>query len=947
MPSSSPEIFNIGFSDDSDDEKEMTPGSALASGSASTGSACVSEGKGKSGHDPERDCPSKVGVGQEAALKVEALSFALFLSDDSDDGAKGCSKENVNLVSSSSSLPQNLRASDCDEGVASVDIDKISETLLHGLTEIEHRLENHISNAVKQLLHGSTQQSNCQAMLTPLEKHIDQSLQQLERMLREQHHRQIEHLSSELSVATFREEQMATAAEKAVKQLLIGLPDAQVSKSQQNQSKPPDSPRSPRSSSVSERNRISDVPSEKKVSFQDTNTKKQVSFQGKASWKITRTFSKELLGEPPKESVAKRLSIMSSESQRERQHRIIGSRVKRFGGMSEMQVQKCGSSGDEARRSSDASSEASKSTATTDNASPGKHRYTVKHDNSKMAWARPSNGFLSMTSIMNMSKYKSKWRPQWVGKVLAHPSFDFFVGVVICLNTITIGLETHLTALRRGSPPFLIWRILDLLFCVIFAGELFLRIMNENMAFFFGIHWRWNWFDSLVVSFSLAEQSVSEAEGMGLLRFLRIVRIVRLVRVMRFLPDLRNMIYGIVSAVRSLFWSMVLLGMVMFIFAVLMTESVNMTFQDLPEDHPSLRTYADLITSIYQLFKAISGGVDWGQISDPLLDISWMCVGVFSAYIAFSVFCVLNIVAAVFVQQSNKICSQDKENIVQEEIAQRRSFLEEVERIFHEAHGLNEGMLTRQEFHSHFSTPRVRAILRRWNLDIEVFGTDGLFDILDTEDIGYVDVDTFKHGVDMLKGGAKSLDIFLLQHDVEHITQKVDEFVDKAEDNFTRLFDGIGKDGKEDEQGKLIRSLQQAIGDAANSWLKHLPKNDAPASRATWGGERSMSTSPLRPNPTMLHGSTSFHASSPLRPTPTMLHGSHDRIGEAPDASHSSWRDFRKSLLSNSPSSTRSSYESTSSGPTRALKTPSLIGRVGSPTTSRISALPPPPGSPC
>ncbi|CAK0801652.1 unnamed protein product, partial [Prorocentrum cordatum] len=47
--------------------------------------------------------------------------------------------------------------------------------------------------------------------------------------------------------------------------------------------------------------------------------------------------------------------------------------------------------------------------------------------------------------------------------------------------------------------------------------------------------------------------------------------------------------------------------------------------------------------SIYTLFKAVTGGVSWGEVSDPLQDVSLVFLFSFPVYIVVTMFCVLNI----------------------------------------------------------------------------------------------------------------------------------------------------------------------------------------------------------------------------------------------------------------------------------------------------------------
>ena len=51
--------------------------------------------------------------------------------------------------------------------------------------------------------------------------------------------------------------------------------------------------------------------------------------------------------------------------------------------------------------------------------------------------------------------------------------------------------------------------------------------------------------------------------------------------------------------------------------------------------------YGSLAGTIYSLFKAITGGISWGEVADPLVSYSVWLGLLFSFYIMFTVFAVL------------------------------------------------------------------------------------------------------------------------------------------------------------------------------------------------------------------------------------------------------------------------------------------------------------------
>lgn len=127
------------------------------------------------------------------------------------------------------------------------------------------------------------------------------------------------------------------------------------------------------------------------------------------------------------------------------------------------------------------------------------------------------------------------------------------------------------------------------------------------------------------------------------------------------------MIAGIMGCLKSLLWCILILFFLMFTVSVTILEVASeelmaaRSCNGQPECHnPELVThFGDVVTSIYSLFKCITSGHDWGELSDLLGDIHLVLAVVFCLYIAFGVFTVLNIVTSVFVENASTFAQSD------------------------------------------------------------------------------------------------------------------------------------------------------------------------------------------------------------------------------------------------------------------------------------------------
>ena len=93
------------------------------------------------------------------------------------------------------------------------------------------------------------------------------------------------------------------------------------------------------------------------------------------------------------------------------------------------------------------------------------------------------------------------------------------LGVVIALNSVTIGLETdsvaHAVATQEEHDDRL-WYIVELIFCIIFLFELLLRLYFHRLRYFTNPVTRaWNVADFIIVSVSVVDTLILIPFGVG------------------------------------------------------------------------------------------------------------------------------------------------------------------------------------------------------------------------------------------------------------------------------------------------------------------------------------------------------------------------------------------------------------------------------------------------
>lgn len=386
-----------------------------------------------------------------------------------------------------------------------------------------------------------------------------------------------------------------------------------------------------------------------------------------------------------------------------------------------------------------------------------------------------------------------RWKYFKLSNFVHSKKFDMGTAGLILSNSIFIGFQTDWTMQNIGAQPTPALKTISLIYMVAFSIELLLRIASEKKKFLSrdNQNLNWNVFDSLLVISSWVEEIMTslnttdiDMSAMQMLRITRLIRVLRVIRVMRVFSDLRKMVQGIISSLRSLVWCLLLLLLIMFTFGVAFMQVAAgemEKIQSSPDADHGLdleeiyRHFGSLMGTIFTLYMSICGGLDWSEASNALMTIHPIMGGLFAVYIAFAVFCVLNIVTGVFVENATKITQQNDTNAIMDELAIRDMWSEEVESLFRTADADASGELDWAEFEICLNEERVQKYFRRMGLSLDPESVYALFQLLDFDGDGTVDMHEFVEGCTHVHGNARSLDVVRLRHENRVMKGKIDE----------------------------------------------------------------------------------------------------------------------------------------------------------------------------
>jgi hypothetical protein len=268
------------------------------------------------------------------------------------------------------------------------------------------------------------------------------------------------------------------------------------------------------------------------------------------------------------------------------------------------------------------------------------------------------------------------------------------------------------------------------------------------------------------------------------LKTVKIFKIIRVVRVFRFFTKLSQLALMIIDSVRSLVWALIMLGIVVYIFAIFFThyaaEHVRLQGKSsssvVIEDH-----FGSLWTTLYTLFHCMLNGISWYVLPAALYSIPGLTGPLLAAgfvgYLSFTMLAVMNIITGVFVDNAVETARHQREFLVQKEMEVKEQWLKEMRSIFMEMDSDHSGTVSKDEISEFCNDERVTYYLTALGLDVH--DTERLFELLDENRDGELEVDEFLAGCLRLKGMARSIDVYSLIHQTRQLCKRIDE-IDKV-----------------------------------------------------------------------------------------------------------------------------------------------------------------------
>eukprot|EP00931_Biecheleriopsis_adriatica_P008727 TRINITY_DN10986_c0_g1_i2.p1 TRINITY_DN10986_c0_g1~~TRINITY_DN10986_c0_g1_i2.p1 ORF type:complete len:488 (-),score=94.47 TRINITY_DN10986_c0_g1_i2:24-1487(-) len=387
---------------------------------------------------------------------------------------------------------------------------------------------------------------------------------------------------------------------------------------------------------------------------------------------------------------------------------------------------------------------------------------------------------------------------------------DIGPAVVIFLNTIAIGISVDL------YPQATVWKVLDVVFAVCYILEFALKVRTFGLCGYFGGADRWwNFCDFLCALFSISEvlfmlavsfigkDASTVLYDMTLLKVFRLVRLVRTIRAIKnkMFSELSQIVMGISNGIVVLSWAIALLFGVIFVLAVVMRNLLD----------DSVVEFSSMPAAMFTLFRCFTDGCssyDGTPLAEKLRAIYGIPFSMGYVLVMMLVTIgIFNMIMAIFLDNAVTSAARRKQKelgdrasvteseikravlkLVNPDFQQRRGVLERFSKRFSKAS-------SRARHHFRLSDEEFEVLKRRgcrvdrdtfmaWleepeflevleYADVDISNKYDLFDILDADMGGLLELDEVVTGLMKLRGPVSKNDLVATRLQVRLLTQRL------------------------------------------------------------------------------------------------------------------------------------------------------------------------------
>eukprot|EP00929_Paragymnodinium_shiwhaense_P088943 TRINITY_DN4923_c0_g1_i3.p1 TRINITY_DN4923_c0_g1~~TRINITY_DN4923_c0_g1_i3.p1 ORF type:complete len:631 (-),score=92.59 TRINITY_DN4923_c0_g1_i3:234-2126(-) len=378
-----------------------------------------------------------------------------------------------------------------------------------------------------------------------------------------------------------------------------------------------------------------------------------------------------------------------------------------------------------------------------------------------------------------------------------HKYFELTFAALILMHTCTMTIESqyqsldvclHLGYPNCERPKEEIWPgadmafwTLEMIFGVLFTSEVCLKLLGQHMYFMFSA---WNCLDFFIILGWLVTTMSNTELGMNpmlvrLARIARLLRFLRLVKTIQMFDVLQLLIGSLRASGLILFWSAVVLAIIM-ICAALLAHNLMLTYLqdeniDMETRHDVYRVFGSFARSFLTMYQ-MTFSLDTPAPGLCFELNEWFAIPLVM-YQSLVSFAVIKVIEAVFLNETIKLAATDDELMIMEKKRWEAMHEEKVHALFQEADESGDGLIDYAEFMTIMNDDRVTTWLEA--MEVQVTDPKMVWDLmcsfsgLHVCDTNRLSAHWFVKGMARLKGGAKSLDLLAMLRELEALSAKM------------------------------------------------------------------------------------------------------------------------------------------------------------------------------
>jgi len=284
------------------------------------------------------------------------------------------------------------------------------------------------------------------------------------------------------------------------------------------------------------------------------------------------------------------------------------------------------------------------------------------------------------------------------------------------------------------------------------------------------------------------------------LRTARLVRILRLIRAMSGIESIKSMVrsmqtlvHGLSCVASSIIPAFFVMGMCIYICDIFILEAVRSYLTsnllwDEGEVEILHRFYKDIGETSFTLLASVTGGINWVESATPLEKISGWYKVLYQAYVIFAMLCILNIIAGLFVNVSMSAGTLENDMEIDAMIKEETRYVQKLVELLADSDTDHSNTVSWDELTTHLEDERVKAYFNTLKLDMKTLSR--IFELLDPDGDGEIDIEIFAKGCIEHRGLAASVDVVLLRNAIDDVGKKVDQVLTDAKNASRAFFKG-------------------------------------------------------------------------------------------------------------------------------------------------------------